>query len=347
MLTIGILAVLTTPALAWNETTTTSYPIDEPSCGPCHQPWSGGVWDGVAVHGGFTAGTQKCGKCHDVHSAAPAGKILLRGATIQATCFTCHDGTGGKGVYGSIAALGLPRGAAHRCDTTNAVPGGDPSTGGTSSITFGGEGNTLSCDDCHSPHGASVVASFTGDRRRSTSMAAGYTTTKLLKQRPGNSASSTTVYGSEWCGACHKGRLSGGTVHNHPVDSVLTTSTRFYYQNVARLATDTPTSTTVLGTMGITNRGYLMPVPRTPQQAGHSPICQQCHEDSRFVGSLSSTGAPADAATFTINGSDGTNTPTPDNPRFQNFPHETQNARFLVEVNDDLCTNCHATDVLP
>ncbi len=32
------------------------------------------------------------------------------------------------------------------------------------------------------------------------------------------------------------------------------------------------------------------------------------------------------------------------NPRFQNFPHETQNAHFLVETNDDLCLNCHTAE---
>jgi predicted CXXCH cytochrome family protein len=38
---------------------------------------------------------------------------------------------------------------------------------------------------------------------------------------------------------------------------------------------------------------------------------------------------------------------TTDNPRFQNFPHETANTRMLVETGDDLCTNCHPPAVLP
>jgi Doubled CXXCH motif (Paired_CXXCH_1) len=36
-----------------------------------------------------------------------------------------------------------------------------------------------------------------------------------------------------------------------------------------------------------------------------------------------------------------------DNPPFQNFPHETVNAKMLVETNDDLCLNCHPADKLP
>jgi hypothetical protein len=36
-----------------------------------------------------------------------------------------------------------------------------------------------------------------------------------------------------------------------------------------------------------------------------------------------------------------------DNPRFQNFPHETTNSRMLVEEYDDLCLNCHPMSQLP
>jgi predicted CXXCH cytochrome family protein len=347
-LALAVLACLAGPALAFDESTSTIPSYNEANCGGCHQPYPDGLMDGHAVHGGYATATRKCASCHYVHTAATTSTILLTGATIRATCFTCHDGTQGRGVYGAIAARGLLVGATHRVETTRAVPGGDPSTGGTSTMDFGGPSHTLNCDSCHNPHAADVVAAFTPERYRSTGMPpprAGLTTNNLLKQAPGNGASSTPVYGSDWCGACHKGRLSGGAVHNHPVDSVLTTTTPFYYERVARLATDTPTGTTVFGTIGLTNRGYLMPMPRTVQQAGHNPICQQCHEDSRFVGTVATSGAPADAATWTVTSMDG-NAVT-DNPRFQNFPHETQNPRFLIEVNDDLCTNCHAPGALP
>jgi hypothetical protein len=36
-----------------------------------------------------------------------------------------------------------------------------------------------------------------------------------------------------------------------------------------------------------------------------------------------------------------------DNPRFQSFPHETQNVRMLVENGDGLCINCHPVGILP
>jgi len=30
-----------------------------------------------------------------------------------------------------------------------------------------------------------------------------------------------------------------------------------------------------------------------------------------------------------------------DNPRFQVFPHESENDAFLIETDNDLCLNCH------
>ena len=78
----------------------------------------------------------------------------------------------------------------------------------------------------------------------------------------------------------------------------------------------------------MTNAGYLMPYPRTTGaggQSGHGPICQQCHEDARNVGTLSTDGL-ATAAAFQSSvpswtAPDGWN--STDNPRFQTFPHET------------------------
>ena len=96
------------------------------------------------------------------------------------------------------------------------------------------------------------------------------------------------------------------------------------------------------------NRGYLMPYPRTTGaggQDGHAPICQQCHEDSRNVGNLSPDGATARSAPMVITSEDGSS--TTDNPRYQNFPHETVNRKMLVETGDNLCLNCHPSGMLP
>jgi predicted CXXCH cytochrome family protein len=98
-------------------------------------------------------------------------------------------------------------------------------------------------------------------------------------------------------------------------------------------------------------RGYVMQDPRTPAQAGHGPICQQCHEDSRDAGSLYD-GLPLPAPAMTVldgrqNDPGAVGERDKASPRFQNFPHETMNPSMLVETNDDLCTNCHSVSALP
>lgn len=356
-LTLALLA-LPGVALAYDETTSTIPPtMDSATCGGCHDPWPDaaigvGVNKRIGVHGGYTTTTSKCEECHSVHAGPAAGVLLLPAATVKATCYTCHDGTAGRGVYGAIAARNLSVGASHTVETTNVVPGGNAATGGSAIVTFAGPGGTLTCTSCHSPHGSNMVTAFPGERQRSatTGILTLQTSSRLLKQRPGNATTATTVYGSDWCLGCHKGRDSGlSTVHNHPVESASTyanAATRFNYGNVARLLV----STTPTGPLAANNGGYLMPYPRTAQQTGHLPICQQCHEDSRNVGTLSSSGTTGSPAPFLQNGVDGSQ--SGDNPRFQNFPHETQGYRMLVEATttayyDDLCLNCHPATQLP
>lgn len=350
-------------AFAYDETTSTiiTNPINDATCGSCHpfdlEGFSMQIWTGP--HGGYTTTSKRCRTCHSVHAAPADSVALLPGPTITETCLTCHDGTQGRGVYGAIAArLGAGAVASgHSVDTTNVVPGGDINTGGSTQMVFGGLGGTLTCSDCHSPHASNVVEPFLGDRMRTLGGFGTLPSNKLLKQRVGAATEPVMDYGSDWCLGCHQGRVSGlAAYHNHPVDSLTTTATPFNYGYIARLASDNPTSTTVIsetnftgpygqwGGLGGSNRGYLMPYPRTPQQAGHSPICQQCHEDSRNVGELVGDGSVGDAMPFAPS-IDGV-TPT-SNPRFQNFPHESTNRRLLVETDDDLCLNCHPVAGLP
>lgn len=299
---------------------------------------------GQGPHGWYSATTDRCDACHSVHDSG--GTKLLAGATVTDSCYSCHDGTGGHGVYGALNAQGWTVGAAHRIDTTSAVPGGDPVGGGQTTMSFTGLDGNLGCDDCHSPHDSNTVAAFKGERMRTSYPFAYVTpTSKLLRRNPAGSTTTATVYGSDWCLACHKGRKSGGVVHNHPVDSLTVTTTPYSYSNVALLSTDAPTSVTVTGSMAANNRGYLMPYPRTPLQQGHNPICQQCHEDWRDAGDLDATGTIGDAATFLVESTDGQN--LTDNPLVQTFPHEGASERFLVEIQDNLCLNCHPAASLP
>lgn len=285
------------------------------------------------------------------------GVKLLPGATVTSTCFSCHDGTGGSGVYGAIIArTGQAPAGGHRYDTTSMVPGGNATNGGSATMSFTGLGDTLGCDDCHSPHDSNTVTPYRTERWRTRQSdlanpsTPGLTwrdaaTSHLLRKSPGGAAVTVSEYGSDWCLACHAGRNSGGTLHNHPVDAVANRADAFKYDSVALLALDDMTGTTVLGSMAESNRGYLMPFPRTVEQSTHKPICQQCHEDARIVGVLSADGTQGDALASVITTPDGRI--DTDNPRFQNFPHETVNTTMLVEVDDGLCLNCHPPVGLP
>ncbi|MGB4593723.1 MAG: cytochrome c3 family protein [Coriobacteriia bacterium] len=309
-------------------------------CSVCHGITAPTTATPTGPHGGYTATSNKCAACHTVHAAPAGGVMLLPAATVKGTCQTCHDGTGGNGVYGVLAARSVVVTASHSIDTTTVIPGGNVSTGGSSVGVFSGVGNTLTCSDCHSPHAASVVATFIGDRARG-SVSVTIQTNRLLKQLPTTATTATAVYGSDWCGGCHKGRISGsGAMGNHPVDSKATTSTPFYYENIAKV-TGAGVQTTQLGTLGRNNFGYVMPDPRTSDQGAHYPICQQCHEDARNVGDATPQVIAA-GEVYSVTATDGVN--AANNPRFQVFPHESQNIAFLVETYDDLCLNCHAPD---
>lgn len=352
------------PAYAYDET----QPPSGRSCVECHGMEQGQTSTTTVEptrkgpHGGYSTGTQKCETCHTIHNAPLGSVMLLPAATIKDTCNSCHDGTGGQGVYGVIEARGMTVKSAHRIETTNLIPGG-AADGSSRVATFAADGGFLTCSDCHSPHDSNTVAAFTGDRVRESTPTAfpgvsAAKTNRLLRQRPASSVTTVTAYGSDWCGACHFGRLSShdaSSVANHPADSLSTTTTPFTYDNVAR-QTAVNTTTTVMGSLGASNLGYVMwestatPSVRSGLQTGHYPICQQCHEDARHVGD-----DPAGPLTVsTLNGynesfnitvadgaPDGVSGST-DSPRFQVFPHESQNLRLLLEdTTDDLCLNCH------
>ncbi len=310
-----------------------------PNCIECHgvsNPASGN--ESFGPHSGYLTTTNKCAACHTVHNAPAGGILLLPAATIKGTCETCHDGTAGGGVYGVLAARipAVTVAAAHDIDQTNLVPGG-ASSGGSATSAFSGTSGNLTCTDCHAPHSASVVDPFTGDRARAYPqyqlIGPVVTSSRLLRQQPVSATTSTTSYGSDWCGGCHVGRLSGsGMANNHPVESSANppgVGSVFTYQSVALFGGGT-------GTLGQSNLGYKMADPRVGAQVGHDPICQQCHEDARNV----------DAA-FSITDTDGK--VVTDNPRFQTFPHESPVASFLVEdgTTDGFCLNCHSPSQLP
>lgn len=371
ILALAILSLTAIPAFAYQEAVGSTNPSSTPAfaCPSCHSLESGASSPTVAPrvgvtgepeagqnvgtrkgpHGGYTSGTQKCQTCHTVHGAATLGISLLPEPTVAATCYTCHDGTGGGGVYGvilqrtgvdpALEVSGETQGGVHRIGWLNGaskvtVPGG-ATNGGSLDTTFTGENGALTCTDCHSPHNSKTVAPFIGDRKRSTADTTSVTiaTNRLLKQRPTSATTTSTAYGSDWCEACHKGRHSqASTMGNHPAADT-TTAAGWNYNTVVKM-TAYGASTTTTGALGGDNLGYVMPEPRGLQPY---PICQQCHEDQRNVGDATQFRVSvSESFTASVDGS-GTG-----NPRFQTFPHESAHDTFLIESYDDLCLNCHA-----
>jgi predicted CXXCH cytochrome family protein len=353
-------------AFAFDETTSTIF-VAPDGCADCHVPNSTTTSSGTRFgpHGDYLTTTNRCVACHTVHAAPIGGEKLLPGQTIKDTCLTCHDGTSafGEGVYGAIEAR-MGAGAVksgHSVDTTSVVPGGNAATGGSRTASFTGENGYMTCSDCHSPHGSNCVTPFLGERQRSWQFYDNYhgeltvqVQNRLLKQKPGDSTVAVADYGSDWCAGCHAGRPSGlAAVHNHPVETDASQAGTLYtYRSLGIISVGPyPTSETTVGPAGINtkpdgfNRAYLMPYPRTGAQLGHNPICQQCHEDARDVGSLSADGTQATPSAAIVTQPDGR--VATDNPRFQNFPHESTNDFLLVETADNLCLNCHPPAALP
>lgn len=340
---VALVVLLAAPAFAYVETSATTNPEDTNiSCATCHGRESAEetgtiVWRDADAksrkgpHGGYTTGTSKCQTCHSAHGAAAGGRNLLPAETIAGTCNTCHDGTGGGGVYGVIERRGGVVAGGHMIDSINGsgtvtIPGGDPN-GGSLDTTLSGEAGGLTCSDCHSVHDVNTVTPFVGDRLRSEDeTTTGTASNRLLKKFDG-----ANVYGTEWCEHCHKGSDMG-----HPLGSTSSTITADY-SNVRLLSGyDTTVVAGAKGSLGGNNFGYSMPLSDGDRQF---PICQQCHEDSRQI--ANDMDARFEISSVTESFSPSVDGVSDGNPRFQNFPHETVNSKMLVEVEDSLCLNCH------
>lgn len=329
---IGLI-VVSAPAHAYNSGDPSGQDPPLP-CEACHGDFS----EPSGPHGGYLTTTNKCQVCHSVHSAPADGILLLPAATITGTCRFCHDGTGGIGVYESIAARAgadAVKGE-HSVDVTRTVPGG------STELT-----ENLDCGSCHSPHGSNTVEPFLRDTGHAFASTEAVYSTCLL--RDNLNGESVALYGAQWCAGCHDQRHSDyPSMPNHPVNA----DSNLGYDDVVH--TQPATSNKWIQHveaefdlvnnqgLGRGNGAYTMP-PVAETNDGRTltafaPLCQQCHEDFRDVES----GFDANFNDYGLAAPYGVT-----NPAFVSFPHQTTSLYLLVEANDDLCTNCHDVTSLP
>lgn len=272
---------------------------------------------GSNPHGGYTSTSDKCRGCHDLHNSASSYGLLQR-SNVYNTCVFCHGigGVASAWPYAHWPSLNAP-----------GQHSPNESTSGGSGVAMSQPlARPLSCVSCHTPHGntAFMVIAYSCD----TSTTA---TNHLLRRAgsptvnpgalPGPGATVSLNYNNQWCLDCHnRAHQVGWTALPHPYN---TASLTYFSAGLAR-----------------TNVNFSMYPVTTSGRFGTaasrtSPLCMQCHEDTRNVETIFNRTLPDwQGATKT-------------NPPYATFPHQVQLDRFRLETGDDMCFNCHSTTELP
>ncbi len=217
--------------------------------------------DGETIpHGGYSASTDACLQCHDIHESA-GDYVLMRQATVTATCATCHTiyqtaptGAFDPGYSGTEA--GTAAGAqAYKTDAANAltheghrlglgsgaytfadgvvgdgsyIPGGTQALTAIAYLSYPVTDSALSyaatdglyCASCHAPHGTFG------------NVVDALVSPAILSSKPNHIDTAIPMAnwiddGGEWCAGCHDKRIDGvdmegDTNHNHPSEACLT-----------------------------------------------------------------------------------------------------------------------------
>ena len=324
----------------------------------------------VQPHGGYSASTDYCVQCHNVHGAANDYALLAQNS-VTATCQTCHSlfgstpGTPPAGggpapsaptslpaayeVVGGAAQHGIGSQLRAGVFSTGTITqsgwsyGGFSSTGwssttpagaGTSSQSSGG----LYCADCHTPHGdfgQLVNSKF-------------YRSSAGIGNVNGGSANLTTVQ---------------DFVEDAPTFAGGGTTVRYLHFNAATKTWQGCTSPGAVGCTDLTGTdtegesaylyGYklLSAYPNHSWSSGPESwnMDQRTHDGARWCGRCHNLATPiayggtahshpTGCTSCHGNPNDGTST---------DFPHTSTFSTFLKDYPDLLCINCHTAGSLP
>jgi predicted CXXCH cytochrome family protein len=212
--------------------------------------------DGATIpHGGFSTATDACLQCHDIHESA-GDYVLMRGATMTATCATCHTlyqaaptGAFDPGYSGTEAGTAAPL-RAYETAPGNALSHQGHRLGlGSGTYVFA---DGVSGDGSYIPGGTSALTAIKYLAYPDTDSALAFTATNglscaschaphgafgnvidasvstaILSSKPNHVTDAVAVAnwiddGGTWCGACHDKRMPSATYHNHPSEACLT-----------------------------------------------------------------------------------------------------------------------------
>lgn len=142
----------------------------------------------IAPHGGYSASTNYCLQCHEVHKA-PGDYALLAAATVTATCNTCH----GLPALGS----GSPTGPRQPLEPANPADPGSTAARAAYTVTTGR--NAVHAIGSSTPPGETGITMTLADWAYSWKYAGGPPASDATT--PANSVTATG--GGLYCASCH------------------------------------------------------------------------------------------------------------------------------------------------
>jgi hypothetical protein len=146
------------------------------------------VGSDISPHGGYSASTNYCLQCHEVHDAT-ADYALLAGATVTATCNTCHG----------LPAIGAPAGTGARQPLEPANPATPGTTAARAAYTVTTGRNAWHGIGASTPPGETGVTMTLSDWAYSWRYSGGPPATNATT--PANTKSATG--GGLYCASCH------------------------------------------------------------------------------------------------------------------------------------------------